>query len=103
MATDADIAELRRKTDITDTDEPYTDPFLSGLIDREGTVDGASYVLWRDKAAKLAELVNVTEGASSRQMGQAFDHALEMVKLYERVSKVDVVTEQAPFTIEMTR
>jgi hypothetical protein len=103
MAVNTDIERLRRATDITGTGEPYTDEFMGLLIDREGSVDAAAYVLWRDKAAQYAQLVNTTEAGSSRQMGQLFDHAKEMVALYGRLSTVDTATESAPFTIAMTR
>jgi hypothetical protein len=103
MATQELIDELRRATDVVDTAEPYTDAFMGMLIDREGSVDAAAYVVWRGKAAEYAKLVNTTEGASSRQMGQLHDHAMKMIELYGRLSTVDTAIETSPFTVGIER
>lgn len=81
MATEAEIAELRLKTDLPESDPPYTNEFLSALIDAQESVDGAAGVVWRHKAASYASLVDTSESGSSRKMSQLQENALRMASL----------------------
>ena len=83
MATALQITDLRRL--ISDETEPYTfdDPSLSAFIDSAaGNLNSAAGVVWGVKAARLAGLVDVTEGSSSRKLSQMSDHALKMAAFY---------------------
>lgn len=69
MATSTQITEVRLNTKILSTDEPYTDQVIGDLIDAYG-VNGASSKLWTAKAASVANLVDISEGGSSRKMSE---------------------------------
>lgn len=82
MATADEIAELRLL--IADTDSAnykYTDTYLSDLIDaKSGEMNSAAYDIWVQKAASAAELVDISEGGSSRKMGDVYEQALDMAR-----------------------
>src|SRR5690349_13079809 len=83
MATPAQITELRSL--INDTADPFEfdAPTLTVYIDTAGgDVRAAAGVVWQVKASKLAGLVDVTEGSSSRKMSQLYKQALEMAAFY---------------------
>lgn len=102
MASSEDVARLRRMADEPGT-STYTDEALSALIDAEGSLDAAAAVVWREKAAAAATLVNTSESGSSRSMQQVHQNALEMAKFYAgRVTTVAETTD-APFTVGTTR
>ena len=77
MATDAEIATLRRMTALTDQDETYTDSLLGGLIDDLGFNSAAAQV-WKERAAGAAGLVDITESGSSRSLSQLAKSYLSM-------------------------
>lgn len=77
MASEAEVARLRRITDLSADDEIYTDTLLGQLIDDLGMESAASTV-WKEKAAGLAGLVDTTESGSSRRLSQLYDQALKM-------------------------
>lgn len=77
MATSAEINEVRINTAEPENTEPYTDSYISGLVDGLG-VRGASASIWRSKAANYASLVDVTEAGASHKMSDMFKHAMEM-------------------------
>ena len=77
MATVAQIADLRRFTN-EPTATTYTDTYLGELIDASDSVEEAAAALWREKAAKYAELVDVQEGSSRRSLGDLHEQALSM-------------------------
>lgn len=63
----------------------FTDEEIDGLLIEAGdNVERAAFEGWRAKAAKFANLVDVTEGNASRAMSDLHTHALDMVKLYAR-------------------
>lgn len=83
MATTPQITELRSL--INDTSDPYTFPApeLGGYIDAvNGDLRLAASTVWSIKAARLAGLVDVTEGSSSRKLGSLYKQALEMATYY---------------------
>ncbi len=89
MATSEQIAELRRLINESTT-EVYSDGMLGTLIDSLG-VNTAARNLWREKTARYADLVNVTEGNSKREMSTLHKHALDMVTYFDTVVSADVV------------
>lgn len=82
MATAEQIADLRLL--IADTDPAnykYTDTYLSNLIDAQsGELNRSAYEVWVQKAASSAELVDISEGGSSRKMGDVYEQALTMAR-----------------------
>ena len=66
----------------TDADSLLSDDEVADLLSRHGTVDKALPEAWGIKAAKLSNLVDVTEGDQRRSLSQAHRQALEMTKHY---------------------
>lgn len=91
MATESQIARLRRVTDLSDEDETYTDGLLSALIDEIGLETAAS-TIWREKAAGYASLIDVTESGSSRRLSQLHDQAIKMAGVVGPVDEGTVTT-----------
>lgn len=70
-----------------ETDTLFTDERITDLLTMTGdNVERAAYEGWRIKAAKLSDLVDITEGNASRAMSDAHAHALDMIKHYQRAS-----------------
>jgi hypothetical protein len=88
MATTQELAELRLNTKQPLNEEPYTDDFMMGMIDEYG-VDGASGKIWRAKAAAVSNLVDVSEGGSSRKMSQVFEQYTKNAIGFEASDVVD--------------
>jgi hypothetical protein len=88
MTAQDDITSVREKlgesipTGGDESDTMFTDEQVTNWIDSNTSLDGAAYQGWQAKMANLANLVNVTDGAASRALGDAFDHAKDMVKFY---------------------
>lgn len=82
MATTEEIAELRDLVNDTETPYTFSAQVLSTHIDTEGSVRAAAGVVWTIKATKLAGLVDVTEGSSSRKLGSLYKQALEMAAYF---------------------
>lgn len=81
MASASDIAIVRRNVNES-TDVTFDDAYLSGLIDTHG-VAGASAIIWREKAARFAELVNTSEAGASHSYSDLHKAALTMSKTYD--------------------
>lgn len=80
MASVADIAALRLLIAEPDV-ETYTDAMLGAEIDADdGDLNKAAFNIWTQKAARSAELVDISEGGSSRKMGDIYEQALSMAK-----------------------
>lgn len=81
MASDAEVQQLRLLVAEPTNALPYTDAALSTAIDNaEGDLNLAAYNIWTQKAAAAADLVDVTEGGSSRKMGDLHEQALGMAR-----------------------
>lgn len=102
MATPDEIALLRQKIQEPNNADPYTDDFLSTLIDTYG-IDGAAGQVWEVKAASVAKLVDITEGGSSRKMSQVFTQYTELAKQYSSKDETDPTGYTAPRTRKITR
>lgn len=86
------------------TTATYTDEALSAIIDAEASVEGAAVVVWQEKAAKYAALVNTSESGSSRSNSQLHQNALNMAKFYEnRLPSDEAVTPTRPFSVPVER
>lgn len=93
MVTVAMIAELRGMLGEsfgpgeTEADTLFTDTAIRLLLENSSeNIEQAAYEGWRTKAGHLAGLVNVTEGAASREMSTLYTNALEMAKFYSKAS-----------------
>jgi hypothetical protein len=78
MATIDEISALRRAIAEPTNAEPYTDAYLSALIDVEGSTDKAAASVWTAKAASAASLVDMSESGSSRRLSQLQSNYLAM-------------------------
>lgn len=66
------------------TSSMFTDAELnSALAASNNNPERAAVEAWRWKAAKAADLVDVTEGNASRAMSDMQDHALAMMRHFE--------------------
>lgn len=91
MATPEQVAALRLLIDEPD-ETTYTDVALSNKIDaRQGNLDLAAYDVWTEKASAAADLVDVSEGGSSRKMGDLHEQAMAMAKFYAERAQSPVV------------
>lgn len=69
------------------TDPMFTDVELTNILGEAGdNPERAAADAWVMKAARYAELVDVTEGNASRAMSDLHSHALAMVKQFQRSS-----------------
>lgn len=84
MATEEQVEQLRRMTDVADDDETYTYEVLATYIDNLGEdMAAAAGAVWAEKAASYAGLVDVTESGSSRRLSQLHTQALTMAKRFQ--------------------
>lgn len=68
----------------TADDTMFSEAELQAIVNNNSTPDGAALEAWEAKRAELANLVNVTDGAASRALSDAFAHADDMVVYYTR-------------------
>lgn len=78
MATAAEIAALRLLIAEPDDAEPYDDATLAARLDGASNEYALASDIWTEKAASAAGLVDITEGGSSRKMGDLYEQALGM-------------------------
>lgn len=82
MAATVEIAQVRLNVNEPDDSNGYTDDIIGTLIDGLHGVRPASASIWESKAGRVADLVNMSEGGSSRSLGDIHDHYLAMWKQY---------------------
>lgn len=83
MATADEIAALRLLISEPTNAEPYTDAKLGARLDAaDGDADQVAYDIWTEKAARFAQFVDVSEGGSSRKMGDLYEQALSMASVF---------------------
>lgn len=84
MADEDAIRRLRMLINQPDDVPPYTDEYLGELIDSfGGNINRSAATVWSQKASQYAELVNVQEGASRRELGSLYEQAMAMVRFYD--------------------
>lgn len=83
MATADQIAALRLLIAQPDDAEPYTDAALSARLDADTDINLTAYKIWTEKAAASADLVDTSEGGSSRKMGDLHEQALNMARMFQ--------------------
>lgn len=84
MADATAIARLRLLINEPDATNGYTDQALGDRLDVGGGEDLVAYQIWTEKAAKFAELVDISEGGSSRKMGDLHEQALNMATVFSQ-------------------
>ena len=88
MATAEDWARLRQMMNELDDTGGWTDERLDITLVQNANPDGtldfpaAAAAGWKEKAASLTTLVNITENGSSRSSSQEFEHALKMAAMW---------------------
>lgn len=87
MATAEEIAAFRLLIDEADDKLPYDDISLSSRLDVATSSEALAGAIWREKAARYAAMVNVSESGSSRNLGDLQSNALKMADTF---GKVDV-------------
>lgn len=80
MASASDIAQVRRNVDEPTTDT-YTDQTIGDYVDANG-VAGASQLIWQEKAASYATLVNTSEAGASHSFSDLHKNALAMATAF---------------------
>ena len=95
MATPPEIAALRLLIAEPNNVAPYTDAVLGELIDAGQSQYTIAYHIWNQKAAGAAALVDISEGGSSRKMGDVYEQYLSMAERMRQaaVSPTDPPTE----------
>lgn len=103
MATPEQIAQIRRNINQPDNVDPWTDEYLSALIDGAGSVDLASAAAWEEKAAQVVDLVNISEGGSSRANGALHTQYLNMARQFREKVSGGIILGRASRTREAVR
>lgn len=92
-ASTENIAELRTMlgesipADGTEADTMFTNAQITSWLTNNSSLASASLAGWQAKMANYAGLVNVTDGAASRDFSDLLENAAEMVKMYTRLAK----------------
>lgn len=81
MASAEEIREVRQNTD-EPTQDPYTEDYISALIDQNG-INRASEIIWLKKAAGYAHLVDVSEAGASHAFSNLHKNALSMAAQFK--------------------
>lgn len=79
MATAEEIAALRLLI-AEPTEATYDDAALGVFLDTADNEYAAAYEIWTRKAAASAALVDISEGGSSRKMGDLYEQFLSMAE-----------------------
>lgn len=79
MATAEEIAALRLLI-AEPTQDSFTDAQLNDFLDTYGNQYTAAYEVWTLKSASVAALVDISEGGSSRKMGDLYEQYLSMAE-----------------------
>lgn len=102
MATTEQIAVLRSMINEPDNVEPYTDDLLGSIIDASTSLNAAAAGIWKSKAAQVAHLVDISEGGSSRKMGDVYEQFLKMADTFAEADNA-VTGGRQSMTREITR
>jgi hypothetical protein len=102
MATTQQIAELRRRIGEPTDADPWTDAVLNDLIDRYGENIAAAEA-WEQKASAYIDLVNISEGGSSRSNSAIYERYMERAKRFRDDEAAETGAQRAPRTREAVR
>lgn len=90
MAEAAQVTDLRNKLGEaippggTESDTLFTDVQLGQWIDSSANIYAAAVSGWEAKLAHWSNLVNVTDGASSRALSDLMENGEKMLNYYSR-------------------
>jgi hypothetical protein len=87
MATTSEIADVRLNVD-EETDQTWDDDAIGLLVDADG-VNGTSAIIWRQKAARWAKLVDVSEAGSSHAFSDLHAKAIAMAEKFDALSAAE--------------
>jgi ABC-type Na+ transport system ATPase subunit NatA len=79
----AAIDDLRRASNEPADDSDYSDAMLEAILQNAKSVPAAAAVVWREKAAKYAQLVDLQEGETRRNLSDLSGNALDMAKMFQ--------------------
>lgn len=82
MATPEEVAALRLFVSEPD-DSTYTDVMLGAILDASLSANGAAYEIWLQKAARYADVVDISEGGSQRKNSDLYKNAMTMASLFK--------------------
>lgn len=86
-----DLQKVRLQADEADGAQGITDDYINALL-ATFTVNGATAIVWRVKAGKLARKVNTSTAQTRLELRSQFDHATQMYELYaELAGGTDVI------------
>lgn len=102
MATELQLQEVRVNTQEPDNTEPFTDDFITALIDAHGQTE-AEHRIWIAKRNAVSAIVDISEGGSSRKNSQLFEHYSKIVLGYETEEVVAAQGARSPMTRAITR
>jgi len=105
MATSDQITQFRRMIgELTDV-EPWTDAYISSLIDASTSLNAAASQAWLEKAGYYASMVDTTESGSGRRLSQLRTGALEMSEYYKKLAEGDAEEDLTgyAYTVEIER
>lgn len=88
--SDEDVLYVRRNIGNTTLTDLEIATVIANTVDDQSTVDpnASIAIIWREKAASYAELVDVSESGSSRKMSDLHKNAIEMAKQYDGMKTV---------------
>ena len=87
--TDALRNSLRRKLGEvipeggSDADTMFPAERIDELLVNNSSIEAAIIDGWEDKISEWASLVDVTDGAASRKLGDLIEHGQEVIKYYQ--------------------
>lgn len=76
------VDQLRAFIAEPSTSAQWTDVRLQEYLDAYETPQIAAHYIWLEKAATYSKLVDVSEGSSSRKMGDLYDNAMAQARYY---------------------
>ena len=97
MATTEQIDQLRRMIDDRNTPYTYSDDELNDRL-LGYSLETVASVIWGEKAAGYADMVNMTEAGSSRSLSDLHKNALAMSSHYARLSSEEDEVDPSGFT-----
>lgn len=89
MATSEQITQFRRMIGELTDGEPWTDAYISAMIDASASLNRAASRAWLEKAAFYAGMVDMGESGSTRRLSQLRQGALEMSQYYAKLAEGD--------------
>lgn len=80
MAEDLDVMKVK---DLLPEESDWDDDKISMYLDSGESVYEVLRSYWTSKAAKLSEMIDVSESGSSRSMSRLYDNALRLAEYWD--------------------